>query len=195
MQKLAVVEPGLVDSDRKWAWTRSHSAERSASSILRLACQLSFAYLATILVAAESGNLEKDPKCSTPALTKEAINELSDMRGSGSDLELLREVKQQRAALPDRLLTRLHDTLHANRSQIHLLKARILRLEATNNESASTNHGPDAPARHKGSTTVDPVLRRKVTSVLCSLLICAPPKTRNGNLWEQFSSMSRSNDC
>eukprot|EP00892_Ulva_mutabilis_P005967 jgi/Ulvmu1/3742/UM173_0015.1 len=75
--------------------------------------------------------LRKDKDCSTPALTEETVNQFSDAQGGGSDLELMREVQQQRGALPDRLLTKLNDALHANRAQVHVLKARVLRLEAT----------------------------------------------------------------
>lgn len=77
------------------------------------------------------------------------MNQLSEVQGIATETELLKEFRKQCATIPERLLGKLKDTLQSNRSQIHVLTARILRLEAAHNDMASTSHTTGTQLKHK----------------------------------------------
>lgn len=90
-------------------------------------------------MASSYAAVQEDQAPAVQVPTEQTVSHLSEVQGDASDHDLLKEIRQQRADLPEWLLAKLKDTLQSNRSRIQVLTARNLRLEAMHNEKPSTD--------------------------------------------------------
>lgn len=80
-----------------------------------------------LLVAGSTGGRDRGI-----ALTEHTVQQSGELPACATDTSLLQEIR--RHSVPDELLAKLTDKLHSNRSQIHVLTARVLRLESVQKE-------------------------------------------------------------